>query len=241
MKMKPEEIKAKAYLESLGKYEIAYEPDGNIPPDFLLNQEIAVEVRRLNQNFIINDRYVPIEDLEYKIFQIVRALEDIKYDSFDYSILFSIKYKRPLKIDRKLLKDLKLKILDYAKTLKDEILIQINDNLIIKLIKTSQKYQKYLSLLSISDMDTGGIVHQILYDNLKISLSDKEIKVKKYLDRYKAWWLILVAHVGYYLEDYDYELLNRMPILESIFDKIIVISHFNPEDSHIINTKKASA
>ncbi len=38
------------YLRSLGYLDIVYEPDGNVPPDFLVNRHIAVEVRRLNQN-----------------------------------------------------------------------------------------------------------------------------------------------------------------------------------------------
>jgi hypothetical protein len=38
------------YLSSCGFRDIVYEPDGNIPPDFLVNDSVAVEVRRLNQN-----------------------------------------------------------------------------------------------------------------------------------------------------------------------------------------------
>jgi len=34
------------YLSSQGFSDVAYEPDGNVPPDFLLNGRIAVEVRR---------------------------------------------------------------------------------------------------------------------------------------------------------------------------------------------------
>lgn len=38
-------------LAHMGFTDITYEPDGNIPPDFVVNGQIAVEVRRLNQNF----------------------------------------------------------------------------------------------------------------------------------------------------------------------------------------------
>lgn len=41
---------AYSHLISLGYDRIVYEPDGNIPPDFAINNRIAVEVRRLNQN-----------------------------------------------------------------------------------------------------------------------------------------------------------------------------------------------
>ena len=38
------------YLSYRGFRDVVYEPDGNVPPDFLLNGCVAVEVRRLNQN-----------------------------------------------------------------------------------------------------------------------------------------------------------------------------------------------
>jgi hypothetical protein len=39
------------YLVHRGFANITYEPDGNVPPDFLVNGNIAIEVRRLNQNY----------------------------------------------------------------------------------------------------------------------------------------------------------------------------------------------
>jgi hypothetical protein len=48
--MKRDEKKAREYLESLGFKQIIYEPDGNIPPDFLVESSIAIEVRCLNQH-----------------------------------------------------------------------------------------------------------------------------------------------------------------------------------------------
>ncbi len=38
------------FLLYRGYADIVYEPDGNVPPDFLIDGRIAVEVRRLNQN-----------------------------------------------------------------------------------------------------------------------------------------------------------------------------------------------
>ena len=38
------------YLKYLGYCDVVYEPDGNVPPDFLVNNTVAVEVRRLNQH-----------------------------------------------------------------------------------------------------------------------------------------------------------------------------------------------
>jgi hypothetical protein len=50
------------YLHRLGMGTVAYEPDGQVPPDFLIDGRIAVEVRRLNQtNTIV--RAASLEDL----------------------------------------------------------------------------------------------------------------------------------------------------------------------------------
>jgi hypothetical protein len=50
--MNREEKVAKTYLEKLGLGEVLFEPNGNVPPDFLINGRIAVEVRRLNQHYM---------------------------------------------------------------------------------------------------------------------------------------------------------------------------------------------
>ncbi|MET0555249.1 MAG: hypothetical protein ABW221_19560 [Vicinamibacteria bacterium] len=41
---------AQQHLRSRGFTDVRYEPDGNVPPDFLVDARIAVEVRRLNQH-----------------------------------------------------------------------------------------------------------------------------------------------------------------------------------------------
>src|SRR5207249_2318292 len=39
-----------------GYTDVRYEPDGNVPPDFLVNGRIAVEARVLNQHHVSNGR-----------------------------------------------------------------------------------------------------------------------------------------------------------------------------------------
>ena len=48
--MKQEEKWVEEYLTHRGFRDIVYEPDGNVPPDFLIDGKIAIEVRRLNQH-----------------------------------------------------------------------------------------------------------------------------------------------------------------------------------------------
>jgi hypothetical protein len=46
------EARVKEFLSNRGYRDVLFEPDGNIPPDFLLDKRIAVEARRLNQNYV---------------------------------------------------------------------------------------------------------------------------------------------------------------------------------------------
>jgi hypothetical protein len=48
--MDQSESHVRDYLEYLNLGHVVYQPDGNIPPDFLVDGRIAVEVRRLNEN-----------------------------------------------------------------------------------------------------------------------------------------------------------------------------------------------
>jgi hypothetical protein len=65
--MKPEEKLAAAYLRHLGYVDVVHEPDGNVTPDFLVDGRIAVEVRRLNQNFHSKRGYEGLEIAEMSL------------------------------------------------------------------------------------------------------------------------------------------------------------------------------
>jgi hypothetical protein len=53
--MNASERLALAYLHGLDLGPVEFEPDGNIPPDFVVGGRIAVEVRRLNQQHVHAD------------------------------------------------------------------------------------------------------------------------------------------------------------------------------------------
>lgn len=52
--MNQDEKIAEKYLKKYHK-NVIFEPDGNIPPDFLIEDCIGVEVRRLNQQYYLED------------------------------------------------------------------------------------------------------------------------------------------------------------------------------------------
>jgi hypothetical protein len=50
------------FLLQRGYADIVYEPDGKVPPDFLIDGRIAVEVRRLNQSYETGSRMRGLEE-----------------------------------------------------------------------------------------------------------------------------------------------------------------------------------
>jgi hypothetical protein len=62
------EVLADAYLRHCGYTDVKYEPDGNIPPDFLVNGRIAIEVRRLNQNYVAPEGNKGLEEVRIPLF-----------------------------------------------------------------------------------------------------------------------------------------------------------------------------
>ena len=98
--MDKEEKLSLEYLESLGFENISYEPDGNIPPDFLIDKRIAIEVRRLNQNFLSGDRNSGLENIRFPLFhKIQNLLSDIKSDAFEKSYFISYTFRRPINLN----------------------------------------------------------------------------------------------------------------------------------------------
>ena len=65
---------ANEYLASLGFKNVIFEPDGNVPPDFLANGRIAFEVRRLNQNELSETGFRGLEEIAIPLQMTIRKL-----------------------------------------------------------------------------------------------------------------------------------------------------------------------
>src|SRR5215471_10027052 len=74
--MNKDESIAETFLKSLGLGTVTYEPDGNIPPDFLLDNRIAVEVRRLNENLNVGGQIQGLESEDISLGKVIRAALD---------------------------------------------------------------------------------------------------------------------------------------------------------------------
>ena len=59
--------------------------------------------------------------------------------------------------------------------------------------------------------------------NIRHCASEKSRKIEKVRPKYPQWWLALVDHIGYALNDFDREMFRNQVSIEHNWDKILVI------------------
>jgi hypothetical protein len=224
--MKSEERRASEFLKSIGFSNILYEPDGNIPPDFLIDGKIAIEVRRLNQYFDEGSKPEPLEKLEFKLIpRIERLLNEIYLEDFSHSAAVMVRFQRPLKINKELIVKIKNQLVAFAGKVEQPLRVQFDENLLLDLRPLSQKHERYY-YLGFSDYDSGGLLTSIFYEGLKTAIVEKQKKIIKYFHKYPEWWLILVDRIGYSYEEADIIQIKEREHITNNFKKIFVISPY---------------
>lgn len=224
----------KEYLGQLGYKSIIHEPDGNVPPDFLLDSEIAVEVRRLNQNYTFHSGGT--KGLEEQSIPLRQKLDSL-LNSFGLPInnrswLIGIRFKRPIepwnklkpKI-QKLLDDIKNQGLDKLET------YEISENFTIKINPASAPLKSMFLMATSVDGDSGGWVLNEMETNLRLVIIEKSKKIEKFKLKYKEWWLVLPNHIGYSLKDFEEKQFKEMFLMNHDWDKIILINPLNPSNA----------
>jgi hypothetical protein len=224
------------YFTSLGVTEIVHEPDGNVPPDLLIGNKIAVEVRRLNQFFKNqNDEYVPLENLSYgvmkRIHDTIRSYEYVKSESTAW---VGVDFERPLVLDKQLNKDLKTIFDCHLNCLDEQRVYIIRDNLKLRFRKAHRSFNVPFKWASSSDGDSGGAVVSNVLESLKIVIPEKEKKILPYKANYDIWWLAVIDKVAFSLDDIDHRQLKAAFDIKTFFQKIIIISAFNATSAVVL-------
>jgi hypothetical protein len=230
--MNKDERLALEYLQHIGFQDIIHEPDGNIPPDFLIDKSIAAEVRRLNQTFETGHKKKGLEELEFPLRQkFEKLLSDLKVDTFDESYFVFFTFRRPLNVSA-VLGQARNALAQFSRAERrhrEEIVI--NRRFKLEIMRASTKLDQFFVFGGHSDLDEGGFVIPEVYRNLKICSDEKTNKVKRYKSRYPQWWLILIDYIGYGLTKDDVAQLNETYQIEHSWDKVIIVNPLDPSQA----------
>lgn len=218
------------HLNTHGYNEIIHEPDGNIPPDFLVNGEIAIEVRRLNKYIRVQGGKTNIEDLSARLYKTIeKILGKFKDKESQFSNYVICSYRRPLIID----KELKNKIINICEeqllTLNQFNEYEADENLIIRFLPTDKKLECVYKVGGMPDFDAGGFVISEICKNLGDIIQEKEKKIMPHKYKYKTWWLALVDRIGWGISEDERNEIRKTIHPGSVFDKVLIINPVKPD------------
>lgn len=205
--MKPEEIRAKEFLEHRGFKDIVFEPDGNVPPDFLVNGNIAIEVRRLNQHHEAESGTPEgLEQLAEPLDKRLKALlETLGPPTKGVSWWVAYTFKRPQltkkwqTVARAMLQPFKSGAVEA-----EGGVVEIDRNFRLRLIRASAPERLAFVMGGHVDSNAGGWAISELQTNLTRCIEEKTRKIEarppggvsSYRSKYPEWWLIFVDFIN---------------------------------------------
>jgi len=228
--MKREEELAHRYLVSLDLGSVVYEPEPNLPPDFLIDRRIAVEVRRLNQNEVTGDGHLKGLEETWIPFNMRfrKFLKSFGPPRTDETWFVTYRIQRPLTRWEELRPVLTRRLTEFLRhPVPRRAEIEIDDSLEISFYPASKAHPTVFVWGAGSDGDSGGFIVSEMLKNLRICVAEKTRVVAPHRHKYREWWLVFIDFIGRGLGDYDREMLLKHWDVQYHWDKIILV---NPQD-----------
>jgi hypothetical protein len=233
------------HLQYRGFGQIVYQPDGNIPPDFLVDGRIAVEVRRLNENEVTESGELRgLETIristERKLYKLLRSLGPSTSGS---SWFVGLNLKRPVPRWKHIEPELREQLERFRDNQSCQKLCAINvaEGLEIKIFhKASRPHRTCFVYGASSDSDTGGFVLNNTERNLRLCVEEKMRKIAPVRHKYPEWWLVFVDHIGFGVDDRDQELFRKYLGIEHDLNRVILLSPHDARRAFDLPTKIAT-
>lgn len=225
----------RVYLEGLGLGPVVYEPDGGIPPDFAIN-DIAIEVRRLNQNYESECGYEGLESVEASILRYVeKLLPTYGPPKNGQGWWVFLAFWRPL--DGKVIKRELPKALAAFHAAPDAAGLdaRLTRTFELEIRPASIQVPNHFVLGGYSDFDQGGFVASEIIRNLNICITEKAAKITPYKDRYREWWLVLPDHIGPDLNADERETIGKHVNMLT-FSRVVLIHPRDPTNALVIGS-----
>src|SRR5579863_6147817 len=199
-KMDQPETWARDYLVHRGfkAEDVVFEPDGNVPPDFLVEGRIAVEVRRLNQHWqAASGDLEPVERLSMPLLIRLKKLLDAfgpPTNRVSWRLTYSFERPQLTRDWEPILRD-KLQPFQKGEIQDCEKIIGIDSHFSVRLVRRSEPGDQTFIWGGGFDFNEGGWVIPDLEKNLTICIAEKSGKIAAYRNKYPEWWLLLVDYM----------------------------------------------
>ena len=222
--MDAEEAIANKYLLDLNLGGVSYEPDGNIPPDFLVNNHIAVEVRRLNQAVLEGESWQGLErtaiSVKEEISKIAASFGAPDDGRGWYYCFRLFRRANNMRVLRTTIRDWFNEFNSSRDGPRNKF---SNDSLEILFHEarttTEAKFQFGIG----TDYRATDFVLPSLAANIQRAIDEKTSKVAKAKIDYKIWWLVLVDRIGFpFSADVEVRLRPQLQLPRK-FNRMIII------------------
>jgi len=212
------------FLESTCLGTIVQEPDGNVPPDFVIDGRVAVEVRRLNVNEIGPGRLRSLDQTARPFLDRFRTLLASYGRATDAAWWVGIEFRRPLPPWESLG--------PAARGLLDEFNTDptsrgerraLHRGVRVDLLPRPVPARRRFKLAWARDGDAQGARIPLMERNVECCIRDKTAKVRPYRARYPEWWLVLVD-VAFGLDPQEQCVLRQRGGMGHDWDRVFVLN-----------------
>jgi hypothetical protein len=223
------------YLKCSGFSTVVYEPDGNVPPDFLADDRVAVEVRRLNQKFDDGTNTRGLEEVRIPLWNNVKKLVESLGVPQGNSYYVFLRFSRPVGRWKTLKPVLARQLKALQATPPTKITKIVAGNVQLEIRPAPKPMKTHFVLIGQSDEQSGGWIVEEINKNLQHCVQEKTEKIKAFKAKYPEWWLVLPDLIGYGLDAFDKEELRKQLSFAHTWDKIILLDPNNPCDAFVLS------
>jgi len=225
-----------AFLKHCGFQDVRYEPDGNVPPDFLADGRVAVEVRRLNQNHDDGSGRGPrgLEEAAIPLWKQMRdyllGLGPAPASGECWYVFY--RFSRPAPAWKDLKRELDALLPQFmadANPKPFDAKLRVGSEFTVKVFRSPVVKPTFFTAGGNSDEQSGGWLISQIDTNLQLCVSEKTGKIASYRAKYAEWWLVLSDRIGFGLDEFEQGLfLEQVTVQPGAFDKIVLL---DPRDA----------
>ena len=206
---------------------IVYEPDGNIPPDFLVDGRVAVEVRRLNRNEVGSYRPVSLEQSRIPFVHRFQNLLASAGGSGHAAWWVGLEFRRPIPPWETLAHALGQVLEGFVADSSPRTMRRtVGPNVMVEILPRPTPARRAFALGWVTDEDAGECGIAEVERNLRLCIGEKTAKVARYRSRYAEWWLLLVD-VAFGLDQRVRTRIRDVPIRPG-WDRVIILDPAMP-------------